>query len=153
MSLMMFEPRTSRRPCEYYDQWATEPHGRPVAISPFLIRSVPESARNHARTDETVPLLLAARARTHTGHHCQRLTSGVLRWMTQVNTWWMANMKFNPCDRQQLMMTFHDNNIHNDDSKWYLVYWNVYKIYFKHNQWHDSWESTNLFLNACTRKD
>ena len=33
-----------------------------------LLRFVPESARNHAGTDETVPLLLAARARTHTGH-------------------------------------------------------------------------------------
>ena len=31
-----------------------------------LIKFVPESARNHAGTDETVPLLLAARARTHT---------------------------------------------------------------------------------------
>ena len=40
----------------------------PVTISPCLIRFVPESARNHAGTDETVPLPLAARARTHTGH-------------------------------------------------------------------------------------
>ena len=48
------------------DHWATEPHGRPVTISPCLMRFVPESARKHARTDETVPLLLAARARTHT---------------------------------------------------------------------------------------
>ena len=60
------EPRTSRRPCEHSDHWATEPHGRPLTISPCLIRFVPESARNHAGTDETVPLLLAARARTHT---------------------------------------------------------------------------------------
>ena len=46
---------------------ATElPHGRPVTISPCLIRFVPESARNHSGTDETVPLLLAAQARTHT---------------------------------------------------------------------------------------
>ena len=60
------EPRTSRRPCEHSDYWATEPHDRPVTIFPCLIRFVPESARNHARTDETVPLLLAARARTNT---------------------------------------------------------------------------------------
>ena len=33
-----------------------------------LLRFVPESAQNHAETDETVLLLLAARARTHTGH-------------------------------------------------------------------------------------
>ena len=62
------EPRTSRRPCEHSDHWATEPHGRPATISPCLIRFVPESARNHAGTDETVLLLLAARARPHTGH-------------------------------------------------------------------------------------
>ena len=61
-----FEPRTSRIPCEHSDHWATEPHGRPVTISPCLIRFVPESARNHAGTDESVSLLLAARARTHT---------------------------------------------------------------------------------------
>ena len=60
------EPRTSRRPCEHSDHWATEPHGRPATISPCLIRFVPESARNHAETDETIPLLLAAQARTHT---------------------------------------------------------------------------------------
>ena len=60
------EPWTSRRPCEHSDHWATEPHGRPVTISPCLIRFVPESARNHVGTDETVPMLLAARARTHT---------------------------------------------------------------------------------------
>ena len=44
---------------------ATEPHGRPATISPFLNRFVPESARNHAGTDKTVPLLLAAWAWTH----------------------------------------------------------------------------------------
>ena len=33
---------------------------------PCLNRSVPESARNRDRSNETVPLLLAARARTHT---------------------------------------------------------------------------------------
>ena len=59
------EPRTSRTPCEHSDHWATEPHGRPVTIPPCLIRFVHESARNHARTDDTVPLLLAAQARTH----------------------------------------------------------------------------------------
>ena len=36
--------------------------------SPCLIRFVPKSALNHAGTDERVTLLLAARARTHTGH-------------------------------------------------------------------------------------
>ena len=45
---------------------ATEPHGRPATISPCLNRFVPESARNRAGTDETVPLLLVARAWTHT---------------------------------------------------------------------------------------
>ena len=30
-----------------------------------VLKFVPESARNHARTDETVPLLLAAQAWTH----------------------------------------------------------------------------------------
>ena len=60
------EPRTSRIPCEHSDHWATEPHGQPVTISPCLIRFVPEPARNHAGTDETVPLLLAAQARTYT---------------------------------------------------------------------------------------
>ena len=43
-----------------------------MTISPCLIRFVPESAWNHAGTDETVPLLLAARARTHTGHQYHR---------------------------------------------------------------------------------
>ena len=37
--------------------WATEPHGRPATISPCLNRFVPESARNHAGTDETGPTL------------------------------------------------------------------------------------------------
>ena len=62
------EPRTSRRPCEHTDHWVTEPHGRSVTISPCLIRFVPESDQNHTGTDETVHLLLAARAQTHTGH-------------------------------------------------------------------------------------
>ena len=35
-------------------------------ISSCLNRIVPESSRNHAGTEETVPLLLAVRARTHT---------------------------------------------------------------------------------------
>ena len=61
------EPRTSRRPCEHSDHYGNVLHVRPVTISLcLLIRFVPESARNHAGTDETVPLLLAARARTHT---------------------------------------------------------------------------------------
>ena len=60
------EPRTSRISCEHSDHWATEPQGRPVTIFPCLIRVVPESVRNHARNDETVPLLLAAQPRTQT---------------------------------------------------------------------------------------
>ena len=60
------EPRVSCLPCEHSYHWATEPHGQPVTISPCLIRFVPESARNHAGTNETVPLLLAAEARTNT---------------------------------------------------------------------------------------
>ena len=46
--------------------WATESHGRPATISPCLNRFVPESAWNRAGTNETVPLLLAARAWTYT---------------------------------------------------------------------------------------
>ena len=62
------EHRTSRTPCEHSSQLSyratrstcdNPPH-------PRLNRFVPESARNHAGTDETVPLLLAARTRTHT---------------------------------------------------------------------------------------
>ena len=42
---------------------AIEPHTRSNHDnSPCLIRFVPEPAQNHARTDETVPLLLAAQA-------------------------------------------------------------------------------------------
>ena len=67
------EPRTSRRP------WATEPCGRLVSISPCLIRFVTESARNHAGTYKTVPLLLAARARTPTlATKCNR--GGKRKW-------------------------------------------------------------------------
>ena len=68
MAWLGLEPRTSRIPCEHSDHWVTEPHGRPVIISPCLIGFVPESARNNAGTDETVSLLLAAKARPHTGH-------------------------------------------------------------------------------------
>ena len=46
------EPRTSRIPCEQSDHSATEPQCQPVTISPCFIRFI--------------PLLLAARARTHT---------------------------------------------------------------------------------------
>ena len=44
-----------------------------MTISPCLIRFVPESARNHAGTDETVPMLLAARVWTHTGHQMSQV--------------------------------------------------------------------------------
>ena len=40
-------------------------HRRPVTISNCLIRFIPESTRNHAGTDETVPLLPAALTWTH----------------------------------------------------------------------------------------
>ena len=60
--------RASHIPSEHSDHWDTEPHGRPMTISFCLIRFVLESARSHAETNETVPMLLAARARTHTGH-------------------------------------------------------------------------------------
>ena len=41
-------------------------HGRPVTISIRLIRFIPESTRNHAGTDETVPLLPTAQTWAHT---------------------------------------------------------------------------------------
>ena len=41
-------------------------HRRPVTISICLIRFIPESTRNHAGTDETVPLVPAAQTGTHT---------------------------------------------------------------------------------------
>ena len=41
-------------------------HRRPVTISICLIRFIPESTRNHAETDETVPVLSAAQTWTHT---------------------------------------------------------------------------------------
>ena len=66
MARQKLEPRTSRIPCKHSEHWATEPQGRHLTISPCLIRFVSECARNHAGTDETVPLLLAARARTPT---------------------------------------------------------------------------------------
>ena len=68
----MARPGLEPRPLAYRARtlanWATEPHCRPATISPCLNRFVPESARSRAGTDETVPLLLTARARTHTGH-------------------------------------------------------------------------------------
>ena len=41
-------------------------HRRPVTIFICLIRFIPESTRNHAGTDEAVPLLPAAQTWTHT---------------------------------------------------------------------------------------
>ena len=41
-------------------------HRRPVTITICLIRFIPESTRNHAGTDETVPVLTAAQTWTHT---------------------------------------------------------------------------------------
>ena len=41
-------------------------HRRPVTISICFISFIPESTRNHAGTDETVPLLPAAQTWTHT---------------------------------------------------------------------------------------
>ena len=41
-------------------------HRRLVTVSICLIRFIPESARNHAGTDETVPLLPTAQTWTHT---------------------------------------------------------------------------------------
>ena len=41
-------------------------HRRPVTVSICLIRCIPESTRNHAGTDETVPLLPEAQTWTHT---------------------------------------------------------------------------------------
>ena len=52
--------RTSHIPSKHSDHWDTEPHGRPMTICSCLIRFVLESARNHAGTNETVPMLLAA---------------------------------------------------------------------------------------------
>ena len=64
------EPRVSRLPCKHSTTELSS-HMSTGYISPYLIRYVPKSARNHAGTDETVSfrLLLAARARTHCGHH------------------------------------------------------------------------------------
>ena len=79
---------TFRIPCKHYDHRVTEPHGRPVTVSPYLIRFVPESAQNLVRqvspqnrfvsdwlvsllrsmpklTRQSLNLLLAARAWTH----------------------------------------------------------------------------------------
>ena len=41
-------------------------HCRPVTISIYLIRFIPESTGNHAGTDQTVPVLPAAQTLTHT---------------------------------------------------------------------------------------
>ena len=35
MAQLELEPRTSHRPCEHSDHWATEPHGWPVTPGPF----------------------------------------------------------------------------------------------------------------------
>ena len=61
------QPRVSRLPCEHFTTELSS-HMSTGYIFPCLIRFIPESARNHAGTDETVSfrLLLAARARTHT---------------------------------------------------------------------------------------
>ena len=59
MTWLGFKLRTPRIPCEHSDYWTSKPHSRPVTISHWLIRFVPESARNHAGTGETVPLLLS----------------------------------------------------------------------------------------------
>ena len=58
--------------CEHSDHWGTEPHSRPVTISPCLIRFVPESSRNHARTNEIVPLLLAPKHGPTLATKCHR---------------------------------------------------------------------------------
>ena len=102
------EPRTSRIPCKHSAHWATEPHGRPVTIPPCLISFVLKSARNHAGIDKTVPLLLAAWARTHseppnvTGKgkaHCPTRTrtqdlSHIVRALGPLSyraTWWTCD--------------------------------------------------------------
>ena len=43
----------SNTPCGQSDHWVTEWHGRPITISPCLIRFDPESSRNHTGTDES----------------------------------------------------------------------------------------------------
>ena len=80
MAQLGLEPRTSCRSCELSDNWATGPHNGPVTISPCLIRFVRESARNHAGTDETVPLLLAARAPIHTGNQMSQGRKKHMAW-------------------------------------------------------------------------
>ena len=58
-------------PLEHYaSTLTTELPSRMINLWQFprLIRFVPESARNHAGTDEPVPLRLVIQARTHTGH-------------------------------------------------------------------------------------
>ena len=65
MARLELEPRFSRYP---FERSTTElpSHVSTGYISACLIRFVPESARNHVGTDETFPLLLAARERNHT---------------------------------------------------------------------------------------
>ena len=61
--------------------WATEPHDRPITISPYLIRFIPESARNHAGTKENQVPFFAARSPStdlHWATKCQR--SGKRMW-------------------------------------------------------------------------
>ena len=62
---------SNRRPLAYRARTQTielksHTHRRPVTIFICLIRFIPESTRNHAGTDETVPLLSAAQTWTHT---------------------------------------------------------------------------------------
>ena len=67
MAGLEFEPRASHGASSL----PPEPHGQPVTFFSCLsclVRFDPESARNNAGTDKTVPLLFAAQARTHTGH-------------------------------------------------------------------------------------
>ena len=66
-----FEPRTSRiyRARTQTTELKSHTHRRPVAISICLKRFIPESTRNHAGTDETVPLLPATQKWTHTEPH------------------------------------------------------------------------------------
>ena len=63
------ELRVSRLPCQH-STTELPSHMSTGYFFPYLIRYVPESARNHVGTDETVSfrLLLAARARTHSYH-------------------------------------------------------------------------------------
>ena len=58
---------TSRITCENSDHRAKEPHAPSTCDNFHLLkRFIPESTRNHAGTDETVPWLPAAQTWTHT---------------------------------------------------------------------------------------